>query len=225
MGSAQGETVMSTRSKAEYRQMAAENFADVRATLDALPDERWDEAVLCDGWRVRDLVGHLVAGTTIPVPRVVGRVAAGGFIVDKAVMEVSIEVGERPIADLRASFNEESAREKPRGVAGLMAPKAVLCDWVTHHLDIIVPLDLDVDIPEERLVEVLEVLPTINNFKTKKRAKGLRLVASDVDRTGGSGPEVRGEARALILALGGRPALADSLTGDGAEVLRGRVAA
>lgn len=211
--------------KTELKQMANENFADVRATLDALPDERWDEPVLCDGWRVRDLVGHFVAGTTIPVPKLAGKVAAGGFRVDDVVKDVSIDIGNRPISELRQEFDENSAKEKPGGFAALLPPKALLADWVTHYLDIVVPLELDVEIPEERLVAVLEILPTLNSFKSKKRAKGLRLVATDVDWAGGTGPEVRGDARALILTLAGRPQLADSLTGEGADILRDRLAA
>jgi hypothetical protein len=55
-----------------------------------------------------------------------------------------------------------------------------------------------------------------------KRAHGLRLVATDVEWTWGDGPEVRGTGEALLVALTGRPAALDDLTGDGVPSLRSR---
>lgn len=211
--------------KERVQEMVSENFADVRATLAELPDERWDEPVLCEGWRVRDLVGHLIAGTTIPVPRVVAKVAATGFRVDEFSRRESIKVGNRPIATLRQQFNEESSADRPGGIARLLPTETLLVDWVTHYLDILVPLDIDAELPDERLAAALDILPTVNTFKSKKRAKGLRLVATDIDWSSGAGPEVHAPAAVLILSLGGRPQLASELEGDGADVLRGRLAA
>ena len=142
--------------KEEVRTMARENFEDVRTMLDALPDERWDEATFCEGWRVRDLVGHLLAGTTIPIPKFVATVAAGGFRIDDVSKRVSIEHGNQPISVLREKFNEETSREKYRGFAGLLTPNGILLDWVTHYLDIVTPLDIDVDIPDARMAAALE---------------------------------------------------------------------
>ena len=211
--------------KVRVQEMVRENFADVRATLAELPDARWDEPVLCEGWRVRDLVGHLVAGTTIPIPRLMAKVAAGGFRVDGVVKRESIKIGDRPIATLRQQFNEESSADRPGGFARLLSNENLLADWVTHYLDILVPLDIDAELPEERLAAALDILPTVNTFKSKKRAKGLRLVATDIDWSAGSGPEVHAPAAALILTLGGRPHLASELEGEGADVLRRRVSA
>jgi hypothetical protein len=49
----------------------------------------------------------------------------------------------------------------------------------------------------------------------------VRLVASDEDLSVGDGPEVRGTALALLLAVSGRPVAPDELTGPGAAVLTG----
>ena len=211
--------------KDELRTMVRQNFADARTTLDALPDERWDEASYCEGWRVRDIVGHLLAGTTIPIPKFVATVAAGGFRIDDVSKRVSIDYGSQQINVLREKFNEETSREKYRGFAGLLTPNGILIDWVTHFLDIVIPLDIDVDIPDARMAAALDAARTDNRFKTKKRSKGLRLVATDLDWTQGSGPEVYAPAGVLISTLGGRPQLLSELEGDGADILRGRVAA
>jgi hypothetical protein len=57
------------------------------------------------------------------------------------------------------------------------------------------------------------------------RVRDVRLVATDVDWTFGRGPEVRGTAEALLMAVAGRRTVADELTGPGRERLARRLAA
>ena len=57
----------------------------------------------------------------------------------------------------------------------------------------------------------------------KRRSAGLTLVASDVDWTRGTGPEVRGPLASIISAVTGRKAGLASLTGDGLSVLTERI--
>jgi hypothetical protein len=59
----------------------------------------------------------------------------------------------------------------------------------------------------------------------RKRIAGLRLVASDADWSHGSGPEVSGPALSLLLAMSGRRAGLDALSGNGAAQLRDRLSA
>lgn len=212
-------------SKQDYRRHCQEHLADFRAFLADLPDERWDEPSLCSGWKVRDIVGHLTIGRTIPVPRVLAKLAAGGFKLDAVVDRLSREYGAAHTPDqLRAVFSEETSRPKERGLAGIEPPPAKLADNVTHLYDIVVPLGIDLRLPDDRVVAVLEALPGVGMWGSKQRAKGLRLVAGDVDWSWGTGPEVRGSADRIILALSGRAQVLDELEGDGVDVLRGRVA-
>ena len=46
--------------------------------------------------------------------------------------------------------------------------------------------------------------------------------ADDIDWSAGEGPEVRGPAMSLILAMVGRNRALDDCTGSGVDVLRGR---
>jgi hypothetical protein len=57
----------------------------------------------------------------------------------------------------------------------------------------------------------------------KKRIGGLRLVSTDTGWSYGAGPEVRGPAMSLLLAMTGRPAGMDGLAGDGAPTLGQRL--
>jgi hypothetical protein len=77
-------------------------------------------------------------------------------------------------------------------------------------------------VPAERLAAALpfaRVAPPIRAFS---RARGLRLVATDVGWTSGSGPVVEGPAEPLPMAMGDALAL-DDLTGPGQAILAGRV--
>ena len=49
----------------------------------------------------------------------------------------------------------------------------------------------------------------------RKRANGLRLVATDIGWSAGTGPEVRGRGETLLMALAGRSVGATALEGDG----------
>jgi hypothetical protein len=57
----------------------------------------------------------------------------------------------------------------------------------------------------------------------KKRVAGLTLRATDTDWSAGEGPEVRGPAIAILLAISGRAAGLDDLAGEGVETLRPRM--
>jgi hypothetical protein len=59
----------------------------------------------------------------------------------------------------------------------------------------------------------------------KKRIHGLRLVATDTGWSYGAGPEVSGPAMSLLLAMTGRPAGLDGLSGEGAAALGQRMTA
>ena len=58
---------------------------------------------------------------------------------------------------------------------------------------------------------------------SRRRAKELRLVASDVPWALGRGPEVRGPGEAILMALNGRAAALADLEGAGVPVLAGRM--
>jgi hypothetical protein len=57
---------------------------------------------------------------------------------------------------------------------------------------------------------------------TKRRIEGLTLRATDADWSHGSGPEVSGPIMPLVMAMTGRRAALDNLTGDGVATLRAR---
>jgi len=56
----------------------------------------------------------------------------------------------------------------------------------------------------------------------RKRSKGFRLTATDIDWSAGKGPEVSGPAIDLILAMAGRSDALGNCTGEGVALLRSR---
>jgi hypothetical protein len=57
---------------------------------------------------------------------------------------------------------------------------------------------------------------------TKRRIEGLSLRATDVSWSHGSGPEVSGPILSLLMAMTGRKAALDDLSGEGVATLRSR---
>lgn len=55
---------------------------------------------------------------------------------------------------------------------------------------------------------------------SRKEARGLRLVATDIDWATGAGPEVHGPGEALLLAVAGRRPAFDDLAGPGLDRFR-----
>lgn len=51
------------------------------------------------------------------------------------------------------------------------------------------------------------------------QGRGVKVVATDLDWSGGTGPEARGGAEAVLMAMGGRRGVAGELTGPGAPRL------
>jgi uncharacterized protein (TIGR03083 family) len=209
----------------EYRQLMWDESADLSATLRELDDREFDTPSVCTGWRVRDVVSHMLLGHTTAAPAMLGKIARYRGNVPKASFELSREYGSAhtpgEIRDAWAAVVRDHTR---KGIAKVIPDKEAFVDHLIHHQDIRRPLQRARTIPADRLVAALDAMPTIGGFVgAKKRMAGLRWVATDVDWTWGEGPEVRGPAEALILVASGRPAPLDELTGDGVAELRSRL--
>lgn len=98
-----------------------------------------------------------------------------------------------------------------------------LVDGTIHHQDIRRPLGQPRTIAAERLIRVLQLVPKNPRLGARPRIKGLRLRATDVDWTHGSGPEVTGPGEALLMAMAGRTAAVADLGGPGQRTLAQRL--
>ena len=190
-------------------------------TLEALSPEQWDAPSLCDGWRVRDVAGHMVTGFQFSLPTVLIKTAGAGFNINKASFRAAQEVGARPpteLVDVLRSVNELKGFSKTIGYAKLVP------DITIHHEDIRRAVGLAPHaVPTDRMsFSLTQLRKDTGPLKAKKRSQGMRFVATDLDWSEGDGPEVRGPALSLLLAMGGRPVAIDECEGDGVALLRGR---
>jgi uncharacterized protein (TIGR03083 family) len=189
--------------------------------LENLSDAQWSMQSLCSAWTVRDVLAHMTTTAKMTPGRFFGRFAGTGFqfnaMNQKGVKE---ELGATP-ADTLSGFKAQLDRTTaPPGPLDAMVGEVVI-----HGQDIRRPLGIERVIPVDHLTAALDAMPRIGGFlKSKRVAKGLRLVATDVDHTVGDGPEVRGPAEAIVLALSGRPVGLPELQGAGVATLRDRIA-
>jgi uncharacterized protein (TIGR03083 family) len=211
----------------DYDRLRYEELASISEFAHGLSDEQWDHDSLCRGWRVRDVVSHMVLGYTTPMLSMIGMLAKYGFNVPKGSAGESVAYGSSHTPEqIMAVFDTIPSEHVHKGISRVIKPQESLVDHIVHQQDMRRPLDLPRQIPGERLLAALEAAPSLGGFVgAKKRAAGLRLVANDVDWSRGEGPEVRGTGEAILLAITGRTVVLDELTGDGVATLRDRLAA
>lgn len=205
----------------DFRRLHDEENADFSAFLHTLDTREWERPSLCEGWRVRDVVGHILYGNELNLVTLPFTLARHGFSSDRSGKVHSIARAEgRPPEELLADFDN---RNPWAGSARVFPPRLVLLDRLVHHQDIRRAVDRPRTVPAERLVPLLDAAPKLGTvFGSKRRSKGLRLVATDLDWSWGDGPEVRGTGEAILMAVLGRRAALPDLEGDGAAVLAAR---
>lgn len=206
----------------DHRRLHDEENADLSAHLHSLDDPEWERPSLCEGWRVRDVVGHILYGNEMHLSTLPFRLARFGFSSDRSGKAYSIARAEgRPPAELLRAFDE---RDPWAGTCRVFPPRLTLLDRLVHHQDIRRGLGHPRAIPEERLVAVLDASPRLGSvFGAKRRTRGLRFEASDVGWSWGDGPTVRGPGEALLMTMLGRPQPLPELSGDGLHVFSARL--
>lgn len=189
--------------------------------LEGLSDEQWDTPSLCAGWRVREVAAHLALAHTGSARAAVEAVRARGSF-DTMVRDTALRHALVPrdqlVAELRAMVGSR------RRVPGL-SPLEPLTDVLVHGQDIALPLRLERPMPVEAAATAATRVwtspwPLSRAFRSRRRLRGLRLVADDVEWQVGDGARVEGPVAALLLVLTGRSAaVLDRLRGDGAALL------
>ncbi|MDX3225011.1 maleylpyruvate isomerase family mycothiol-dependent enzyme [Streptomyces sp. ME19-01-6] len=212
--------------KFDYLRLMREESGDLADFLDDLPDSDWNSATLCTGWRVREVVSHMAAGHTASLTGYLALlVRCGGSVEKTSEVMARRFAAEHSPAQIAAAFRRGTSG-RPKGPTALVPKAELFTDHLVHHQDIRRPLGRSRAIPEARLLAALHSLGSLSaRVGSKARMRGLRLVAEDVPFRAQTGAEVRGPAEALVMALCGRADAAADLRGEGAELLRRRLAA
>lgn len=200
--------------------MAAAERGEIADFLETLAPEQWDRPSLCAGWRVRDVAAHLISYEERSQPEVLGMLARAGLRPSRFNEAALSGYRDMAPADLVAFIRSHL---RPRGTTAARGGGVGLVDAVIHHQDMRRPLGLRRQIPPERLRYALPFAVTAPPLGGWRHGRGVRLIATDLDWSRGSGPEARGTGEAVLLTLAGRRGIADELHGPGASVLRERL--
>jgi len=187
--------------------------------LTPLTDEQWKTPSLCEGWSVEDVLGHLTASASMTPPAFVGALIKHGFNFTKMANAHILErTSGGPAATLAGFRAVTTSKKHPPG------PNPTwLGEMVVHGEDIRRPLGIDHAYDEAALREVADFYKGSNLIiGAKKRIAGLQVKSTDVDWSTGTGPLVEGALKSLVMAMTGRKAAYDDLSGDGVATLRAR---
>jgi uncharacterized protein (TIGR03083 family) len=190
-------------------------------TLAALTPSQWAEPSLCAGWSVQNAAGHILVGAEQTPAHFMKGMVANGFRFNTMVDHGARRAGALPPAEIvrRLKATTSTTNHPPAPVM------AMLGEIVVHGEDIRRPLGLPSEPAAESLAACLEMYSKASfPVGAKKRIAGLSVVATDVEWTHGAGPEVSGPGLSLLLAICGRSAGLDGLSGDGVATLRSRMA-
>jgi uncharacterized protein (TIGR03083 family) len=201
-------------------QMACEEREDFADLLCGLSPEQWEQRSLCERWRVRDVVAHALSYDELSRWELVRRFAKGWFWPDRINAIGVAEYANRSPQQLTELMH---VCIPPRGLSSGFGGMIALVDGMIHQQDIRRPLGIPRIIPSQRLRAVLNYALTAPAVRGARRARGVRLVANDLDWVDGNGPEVNGPGEALLMAMAARPDALDQLSGTGTSILAQRI--
>src|SRR6185312_8162318 len=190
--------------------LARAERSDLADFLSALAPRQWESPTLCTGWTVRDVVAHIVSYEEHGPADLLERLRRVRFRPQR--------LNEAALADYRGKSPDElleflRTHLEPRGSTARFGGRVGLVDCLIHHQDIRRPLGMPRDVPADRLAVALPFAVWAPPLRGFWKARGARLVATDLDWAHGRGPEARGPAEAVLLALAGRGDAAAGLTG------------
>ncbi len=202
---------------AETWSLLAAERRSLLAYLQTLGDADWARPSLCAGWTVKDTVAHLAVGAANTPPRFIKDIVTAGFkfdvMTERAVKAESATTGPELVTRFESLVD---AHTQPGG--------AMVGEAMVHGEDIRRALGgpPGPHTPASLLFVANLYKKAGAPVRGKKRVEGLKLTSTDVPWTTGEGAAVSGPLLSLILAMTGRQAALDDLTGDGVAVLRSR---
>jgi uncharacterized protein (TIGR03083 family) len=180
--------------------------------MELLDESAWHAPSWCEGWRVRDVLAHLVWGAEATYMSMTRDILRGPLRPDEAVARAAKRLAEVPVPELA-----DRLRAAQGGIRLPGFPVAIgLGDVLVHSADAFRPLGMRVNAPPADAVSVLDAYwqrgRTIFHAAPQR---GRRLVATDIEWQRGNGPEVRGKAIDLLMLVANRRQVLSCLEGPG----------
>lgn len=198
---------MKAEISAERRELAAV-FADMDEAM-------WDGPTLCAGWRPREVLAHMTMPFRLSKRQFLTGLcmARGNFnrMADRYARRVAGESSPEQLVECLRDNAEFDWKPPGGGLVGALSHDVI------HGLDITTAAGLDRHVPPDRLRIVLDAIKPrqVNYFGVD--IDGIRLRATDLDWSYGSGTELTGAAQDLLLVLCGRTLPAGRISGEPAE--------
>jgi len=204
----------------DVRRLGRDERAELAAFLATLPPEQWQAPTLCAGWRVRDVVAHVISYDNLGPGGLLALAARGRFRLSQINAAALARYDTRSTQQLLSLLADHL---QPTGQPAALGGRAGLVEALIHHQDIRRALGQPRAISAERLLPALRTALIAPDVGGLWRIRGLRLVATDLHFSAGAGPEVRGPAEALLMAIAGRRAVVGELSGPGQQKLARRI--
>ena len=175
--------------------------------LDSLDEAQWEAPSRCEGWRVRDVVGHLVWRLGLPTGELVrqglGAGIAAGFSADRAIDRFAREKAQAPTAELVAALRAiGGGKLRGEGRTGVVE----LTEAVVHGYDISEALGLDLRL-SPRSTSAVALARQRAGGRSTRILKEHSLRATDARWVIGRGPALDATAGAIVMHLFGRSRL------------------
>lgn len=179
--------------------------------VEDLDEVTWDSASWCEGWRVRDVLGHLVHLAEASQLSMGVDMVRGGLRPDRALRRAAQRFGDEPVPSLCQRLR--AAGDGRFHVLG--SPSAVtLGEVLVHSSDALRPLGRELDAPPVDATTVLDVYWKLGRLAFHAAPhRGHRLTATDCDWTKGKGPDIAGRAIDLLLFIANRRQVLPHLEG------------
>ncbi len=194
----------------------------VADVLETLKPQQLDTPSLCGEWTVREVAGHLLTGFEVSTLAMAKAMVTNRGNFNRANTHFARRLGSRDITDIVATLRANAEHRFTPPGAGAEAP---LGDIVLHGQDMFRPLGIEHSVAEDRVRVILDRTwsPATRVLVPRKRLRDLTFVADDFDWRRGTGAEVTGPGLSLAMALWGRAAGLDQLSGAGKPVLAARL--
>jgi len=194
------------------KEMARDEREGFASFLDGLTSQQWNSPTLCELWTVREVAIHTVSYDELTTAGLFGRFLNGRLNTDRINAIGVADYSDRSPQQITVLIRSYA---QPHGLTGGFGGKIALTDGMVHQQDIRRSIGLPRTIDPERLRTALNFARFAPTIRGAWRARGVRLVANDLDWSHGRGPEVRGPGEALLMAMAGRRAALDDLDGPG----------
>lgn len=185
--------------------------------LAALRGDEWTVPSACAGWTVKDVAAHVIGGPQQRWPSLLPFMLRGRFDFNRAMLVDGQRRGRVPVHDLLDQFERYAGVRRPPPTT---TPYEALIDVLVHTQDLLRPLGRTHLMPPEAALVATERAIVLARYFGRPPLDRVRLVATDIDWSRGTGPTVAGPMQEILLLATGRSADSRAVTGDGTAVVR-----